>query len=121
MGKARTVDPVECAMMKFHKETFQKLSILKALKKNKYIYIWPPSKVTTNNKAAELLKLLKESIHPKYGIPLPVLNSAHAYDLDEHVFLHGKMIQKDFNEFNVQRHTVADIDGCVVENEPDFS
>ena len=90
-GAASTADPVECAMMKFHKETFQKLSILKVLMKKKYES--PVSKFTdnNNNKVAELRKLSKDSIHPKYGFPLSVLNSAHAYDLDEHVFLHGKV------------------------------
>ena len=77
-------------------------------------YVWPL------NKVAESLKL-KEPIHPKYGIQLPVLNSIHAYDLDEQVLLHGKMIQKDFKQFNVQRRTVTDIDRCVAENEPDFT
>ena len=44
VSKWGAASTVECAMMKFHKETFQKFSILKALMKNKYIR--PISNVT---------------------------------------------------------------------------
>ena len=118
-GKSHTVDPIECAMMKFHKETFQKISILKDLNRN--LKVRPLSKVSNNNKEAELQKLFKEPIHPKYGIPLSVLKSAHAYDLNEHVFLRGKRILADVNQFKVQRRTVTEIERCIAENKLDSS
>ena len=74
-GTAHTVDPIECAMMKLHKRTLSSISLMKKLDSN-LIEIALKDKNTT-----EWFGALAQPIHPKYGIPLPVLTFAHAYDI----------------------------------------
>ena len=89
-GKAHTVDPVDCAMMKLHRMTFQDISAAKFLNKDLILK-------RTGNVADEKKKIyyfsLTEPVHPKYGIPLPVLKHAQAYDLNEGVFPRGRTFQ----------------------------
>ena len=79
-GTAHTVDPVECAMMKLFKETFQDISLMKKLDLNS-VNMTRKTKHITN-----WLWTLSQPGHPKYGIPLPVLKHAHAYDI-----MHGNI------------------------------
>ena len=74
-GTAHTVDPIECAMMKLHRRTFSSIALMKKL---------DPSLVETVMKyknTTQWLRALAQPIHPRYGIPLPVLTLAHAYDI----------------------------------------
>ena len=74
-GTPHTVDPIECAMMKLHKETFQDISLMKKLDLNS-VNMTRKTKFLTN-----WLWTLSQPVHPKYGIPLPVLTNTHAYDI----------------------------------------
>ena len=74
-GTAHTMDPIECAMMKLHRRTFSSTALMKKLDRNLIEAIMKYKNTT------EFLRALAQSIHPKYGIPLPVLKFAHAYDI----------------------------------------
>ena len=89
-GKAHIVDPVDCAIMKLHRMTFQDISAAKIL--NRDLLLKRAGNVTDKKKKTYYLSLT-EPVHPKYGIPLPVLKHAHAYDLNEGVFPRGKRFQ----------------------------
>ena len=89
-GKTHTVDPVECAMMKLKKGIFQDISTVKVLDRD--LLLKHIGNVTNEEKKKYYFSMT-EPIHPKYGIPLPVLNQAHAYDLHEGV-LHAQMKKK---------------------------
>ena len=73
-GIAYTVDPVKCAMMKLHKKTFQDISLMKKLDLNSV------NMTTTTEHITKWLWTLSQPVHSKFGIPLPVLPHAHAYD-----------------------------------------
>ena len=88
-GKAHTVDPVECAMMKLKKGIFQNISTVKVLNRD---LLLKHIEHVTNEEKRKYYFSMTEPIHPKYGIPLPVLNQAHAYDLHEGV-LHAQMMK----------------------------
>ena len=93
-GKAHTVDPVDCAMMKIHWKTFQNISVAKQFDTDLLL------KRIVNVASEENRRIyfsLTEPVHPKYGIPLPVLNHARAYDLNEAVYSRGKWVQSHWN------------------------
>ena len=88
-GNANTVDPIECAMMKLNKGIFQDISTVKVL--NRDLLLKHIGNVT-NKETKDFYFSMTEPIHPKYGIPLPVLNQVHAYDLEEGV-LHAQRMK----------------------------
>ena len=94
-GNARTFDPVECAMLKFHKKTFQGISVAKSLAQSPYDDMYVKQVNTIRDKDKRKLYLsFHEPVHPKYGIPLPVLTDAHAYDLDKNPVTYKEMAKK---------------------------
>ena len=74
-GSADTVDPVECAMMLFHKATFKLIYLIK--KHDHYLL----KTVLKKEILTKWLPALDQPINPKYGIPLAVLTLADAYDI----------------------------------------
>ena len=74
-GIASTVDPIDCAMMKLHRRTFSSISLMKILDPNLV------ETILNFKNTTEWFRALAHPIHPKYGIPLPVLTLAHAYDI----------------------------------------
>ena len=83
------MDPIECAMMKLKKVIFQDISTVKVL--NRDLLLKHIGNVTNKGKK-DFYFSMTEPIDPKYGIPLPVLNHAHAYDLHEGV-LHAQRMK----------------------------
>ena len=73
-GTAHTVDSVECAMMKLHRRTFSSIPLIRKL---------DPHLIERmkHKNTPKWLRALAQPIHPKYGIPLPVLTLEHAYDI----------------------------------------
>ena len=73
-GKARTIDPVDCAMMQLQKFTFQEISLMKEIGINgiRSIKDIPLTIDWSQN--------LSHTTHPKYGIPLSLLTDRSAYD-----------------------------------------
>ena len=114
-GSSHTVDPIDCAMMKLHKLTYQRISVMKKLSKDfitKHI-----AKMRTKS-SRELYLASAQPVNSKYGIPLPVLNHAHAYDLNENVLRHGEIVRhKDFRE-EIAKHraNVNNIHSCITDN-----
>ena len=90
-GKAHTVDPIDCALMKLHRMTFQDISAAKIL--NRDLLLKRVRNVTDKKKKTYYFSVT-EPVHPRYGIPLPVLKHAHAYDLNEGVFVRGSNVQR---------------------------
>ena len=117
-GKAHTIDPIECAMMKLHKKTFQQMSVFRKFPKlDQGVFVQHARKLR-KKKIREMYLSFDQPIHPRYGIPLRVLTHAQAYDLNEHVVTHGQQIQeKDMKkELHKHRVNVRNIDKCVAEN-----
>ena len=73
-GTVHTVDPIECAMMKLHRRTFSSIPLIKKL---------DPHLIERmkHKNTPKWLRALAQPVHPKYGIPLPVLTLEHAYDI----------------------------------------
>ena len=74
-GTARTMDPIDCAMMHLKKLVFQRISFIKEQNR---------SSINTNYRnrhRARWCNRLIKPVHPKYGIPLSVLTHAQAYDI----------------------------------------
>ena len=79
-GNARTMDPIDCAMMHLAKRAFQEISLMK---EKGIDFLNSTDGIQRRNK---WLLLLLQPVHPKYGIPLPVLTNSKAYDiLDEKI------------------------------------
>ena len=55
-------------------------------------------------------------VDPKYGIPLPVLNIAHAYDLNELIVSHGQEVREKKFKRESQRKSNINIDTCIQDN-----
>ena len=70
-GIAHTVDPVDCAMMKLHRNTFGYISVMKKV----------DLRAAKTFPRARRLKMFSQPIHPKYGIPLSVLTDMTVYDV----------------------------------------
>ena len=70
-GSASTVDPVDCAMMKLHKNTFRDISLMKKVDLHT---------INTTTSRTKRLKMFDQPVHPKYGIPLSVLTHVQLYD-----------------------------------------
>ena len=116
-GRSHTVDPIDCAMMKLHKLSFQRTSAMKNL--NKEYITKHITRISTINKRKRNLYLASaQPVHPKYGIPLPVLNHAAAYDFNENVFRHGEMVRHRDHTEEVMNHraNVNNIHSCIVDN-----
>ena len=90
-GKAYTVDPVDCAMMKLHRMTFQHISTAKMFNKE---LLLKRLGIVTDEEMKQFYFSMTEPVHPKYGIPLPVLKHVKAYDLHEGVFHVQKLKEK---------------------------
>ena len=90
-GKAHTVDPADCAMMKLHRMTFQHISTAKRV--NKELILKKIGNITDEEKK-QFYFSVTEPFHPKYGIPLPVLRHKKAYDFHEEVFQVQNMKEK---------------------------
>ena len=114
-GSSHTVDPIDCAMMKLHKLTYQIISVMKKLSKDFIATHIPKIRRKTTR---ELYRASAQPVNLKYGVPLPVLNHAHAYDLNENVLRHGEMVRhRDFRE-EISRHraNVNNIHSCIADN-----
>ena len=102
-GSARTFDPIECALLKFYKNTFLGISAAKSLAQNPYdMYVKHVNKIRNKNKRKMYLSF-HEPVHPKYGIPLLVLTDAHAYDLDKNPVTYKEMIRGE-KRLRQERH-----------------
>ena len=93
-GKSHIVDPIDCAMMKIHWKTFQNISVAKQVDKD---LLLKRIGGVASEENKRIYFSLTEPIHPKYGIPLPVLKHARAYDLNEAVYIRGKWVQSTWN------------------------
>ena len=111
-GDVRTVDPIHCAMMKFHKYTFNYISVSKL---NPQLISRQLYKVKDNN-IRELYQSVVQPVDPKYGIPLPVLNIAHAYDLNELIVSHGQEVRAKRFKRESQRKSNINIDTWIQDN-----
>ena len=90
-GKSHTIDPIDCAMMKLHRMTFRDSSAAKIVNRD---LLLKRIEYVTDKEKKSYYSSMTEPVHPKYGIPLPVLNHAQAYDLNEEVFYRGKLVQR---------------------------
>ena len=104
-GRNYVLGPIDCAMMKFHKRTFQGISMAKSFVQNSNIDKYAEQvKTVKNEDARDFYLSFQNPVHPKYGIPLSAYKHKLAYDLDKDEITYKDLIRYKKSKHKGLRH-----------------